>query len=90
MFPKKPREAGPAPATENPAEEKSEGRSSQEIESRLTQQETEGKTYATREWVYHRVVPILIIFLVGIILFLQDVLYKLFELFSGSNSFIPL
>lgn len=48
MPPEKLKEAGPSPA-----EEKGEGRSSpQEIEYRLTQQEVEGKTYATREWVF--------------------------------------
>ena len=32
---------------------------------------------ATKEWVYHRVVPIVAVFLVGVIYFLQSVLYNL-------------
>ena len=45
---------------------------------------------ATKEWVYHRVVPIVGVFLVGIIYFLQNVLYNLMNFlkeYSVSNSF---
>ena len=80
MFPKKPREAGPAPATENPAEEKSEGRSSQEIESRLTQQETEGKTYATREWVFKWALSIFGFLLVALLYFNKELILLFLKL----------
>ena len=84
MPPEKPKETEPAPATENPATEKSEGRSSpQEFESRLTQQEEQGKTYATREWVFKWALSIFGFLLLALLYFNKELILLFIKLRKG-------
>ena len=79
MLPQKSNKSEEPAPVENPAAGRSEGRT-QELESRLTKQETEGKTYATREWVFKWTLSILGFLLVALLYFNKELLLLFLKL----------
>ncbi len=80
----------PGRSTEdNPAAGKDVG-VSQEIGSRVDVQEERSKTFATREWVYHRFIAFAAALLLLAFYFIRDIFSNIFNVLlqlSGSNGF---
>lgn len=70
-------ERASAPA-ENPASGRGEGRT-QELQSRIDVHEKEMETFATREWVYHRVMLIAVAVFGGVLYFMRDVMNRILD-----------